>query len=460
MEREPRNSGVHVMCLSFPPQGHINPMIQFCKRLASKGLMVTLITTTSCTAKFTQTQASSINLERISDGFKEGEMTTANIEEFFKGFKISVSQSLAELIEKQTSSRYPPKFLVYDSYMPWALDIARRFGIDGAPLCTTSMAVHTIYYHVHQGRVKTPVEESSVISLPSMPLLGKNDLPSFLYLSGSPHDFLLNETVDQFSNIQQLNWLFVNTFDKLEDEVVNWMRRSQCPINTIGPMIPSMYLDKRLEDDKNYELSSSKPNKEDNCVKWLDSKETASVVYVSYGSWAPLGEEQMEELAWGLKRRNNNFLWVVKESEKKNLPSKFIEETSEKGLVVTWSPQLDVLAHKSVGCFMTHCGWNSTLEALSLGVPMVAVPQFSDQTTNAKFVVDVWEVGVRVRVNEKGIVTKEEIEECISQIMQGERGKQIRRNSDKWKELAKEAVCHGGSSDQNIEQFVAKISSN
>ncbi|KAL5848423.1 hypothetical protein ACOSQ4_006436 [Xanthoceras sorbifolium] len=457
MEREPRNSGVHVMCLSFPPQGHINPMIQFCKRLASKGLMVTLITTTSCTAKFTQTQASSINLERISDGFKEGEMTTANIEEFFKGFKISVSQSLAELIEKQTSSRYPPKFLVYDSYMPWALDIARRFGIDGAPLCTTSMAVHTIYYHVHQGRVKTPVEESSVISLPSMPLLGKNDLPSFLYLSGSPHDFLLNETVDQFSNIQQLNWLFVNTFDKLEDEVVKWMER-QLPVKTIGPTIPSMYLDKRLEDDKGYGLSLFKPNTEA-CINWLDSKETASVVYVSFGSWCGLGEEQMEEIAWGLKRSNSYFLWVVKESEEKKLPNNFIEETSQKGLVVSWSPQLEVLAHKSVGCFMTHCGWNSTLEALSLGVPLVAMPQYSEQKMNAKFIADVWEIGVRVRVNEKGIVTKEEIEKCVRQIMEGERGQQIKGNSQKFKKLAKEAVDDVGSSDKNIHEFVAKLAS-
>ncbi|TXG72998.1 hypothetical protein EZV62_001577 [Acer yangbiense] len=147
---------------------------------------------------------------------------------------------------------------------------------------------------------------------------------------------------------------------------------------------------------------------------------TESVVYVSFGSLAALGEEQMEELAWGLKRSNSYFLWVVRESEEKKLPSNFIEETSDKGLVVTWSPQLQVLAHKSVGCFMTH-----------------------------------W---VRVKVNEKGIMTNEEIGNCIREIMERERGKEIRRNSDKWKEFAKEAVDNGGSSDKNIEEFVKKLS--
>ena len=230
---------------------------------------------------------------------------------------------------------------------------------------------------------------------------------------------------------------------------------SKLPVKTIGPTIPSMYLDKRLQDDKDYGLSLFKPS--NTCMTWLDSKETGSVVYVSFGSLAALEKEQMEEIAWGLKRSNCYFLWSVRESESGKLPSNFSDETSEKGLVVSWSPQLEVLAHKSVGCFMTHCGWNSTLEALSLGVPMVAMPQWLDQTTNAKFVADVWQVGVRTGANERGIVTQEEIEVCIREVMEGERSKDIRRNSEKWKELAKEAVDDGGSSERNIDEFVAKL---
>ena len=234
------------------------------------------------------------------------------------------------------------------------------------------------------------------------------------------------------------------------------MASQQWPIKTIGPAIPSMYLDKRLEDDKEYGLHLFKPDV-DACMKWLDTKETGSIVYTSFGSLAILGEEQLEELTGGLKNSNCYFLWVVRETEQQKLPSNFIEETTERGLVVSWCPQLEVLAHRAVGSFMTHCGWNSTLEALSLGVPMVAMPQLSDQTTNAKFIVDVWKVGVRVKLDEKGIATKEEIELCIREVMGGERGKEMKRNSIRWKELAIEAADEGGSSDKNIEEFVAKL---
>ena len=230
------------------------------------------------------------------------------------------------------------------------------------------------------------------------------------------------------------------------------------PVNvkTIGPTIPSMFLDKRLEDDKGYGLNLFEPNV-DACMKWLDTKEIGFVIYVSFGSVTALREEQMDELAWGLKNSNSYFLWVVRESEEKKLPGNFLQETAEKGLVVTWCPQLDVLAHKVIGCFMTHCGWNSTLEALSLGVPMVAMPQWTDQLTNAKFIVDVWKVGIRIKMNEKCIATKEEIELRIREVIGGERGKEMKKNSMRWKELAIEAVDEGGSSDKNIEEFLAEL---
>ena len=185
--------------------------------------------------------------------------------------------------------------------------------------------------------------------------------------------------------------------------------------------------------------------------------EAGSVIYISFGSLASLGADQMEELTLGLKNSNCHFLWVVRDSEYRKLPANFVQETTEKGLVVSWCNQLEVLAHKAIGCFMTHCGWNSTLEALSLGVPMVAMPQWTDQRTNAKFIVDVWKVGVRIKLDGKGFANKEEIELCIREIMEGESGKEMKKNSVKWKKLAIEAVDEGGSSDKNIEEFVEKL---
>ncbi|GAY35067.1 hypothetical protein CUMW_278000 [Citrus unshiu] len=210
-----------------------------------------------------------------------------------------------------------------------------------------------------------------------------------------------------------------------------------------------MYLDKQLEDDKDYGFSMFKQNNE-SCIKWLNDQAKGSVVYVSFGSMATLKIEEMEELAWGLKASD-------KESEQSKLPENFSDETSQKGLVVNWCPQLGVLAHEATGCFLTHCGWNSTLEALSLGVPMVAMPQWADQSTNSKYIMDVWKMGLKAPADEKGIVRREAIAHCISEILEGERGKEIKQNAGKWRNFAEEAVAKGGSSDKNIDEFVANL---
>lgn len=225
------------------------------------------------------------------------------------------------------------------------------------------------------------------------------------------------------------------------------------PVKAVGPTIPSFYLDKRMPDDKEYGLSAFKPIT-DPCMNWLHEKPTKSTIYVSFGSFAELGVEQVHAIALALKTMHAPFLWVVRASEEAKLPKNYKEETSEKGMIVTWCNQLDVLGHVAIGCFITHCGWNSTLEAISSGVPMVAMPHWSDQSTNAKLVSDVWRMGIRARKDEKGIVGEDEIVRCVKHVMEGD---EIGTNAMKWKKLAKEAVDEGGSSDTNIQQFVSAL---
>lgn len=231
------------------------------------------------------------------------------------------------------------------------------------------------------------------------------------------------------------------------------------PFRTVGPTVPSTYLDNRLEQDKEYGFSIFQPD-HDTTMAWLSTKPKGSVAYVSFGSMAELKVDQMHELAMGLRRSNCYFLWVVRPSEAEKLPQGFANgtETSQKGLIVTWCPQLEVLSHKAVGLFVTHCGWNSTLEALSLGVAMLAMPQWTDQITNAKYIMDVWRMGLRpIADKERGVVRSEEIEQWIREVMEGERGKEMRENAGKWKRIAGEAAGEGGSSDRNIDEFVAKL---
>lgn len=227
------------------------------------------------------------------------------------------------------------------------------------------------------------------------------------------------------------------------------------PLEMVGPMVPSAYLDQQIEGDTTYGATLWEPSGE-RCLKWLDTKPLKSVVYVSFGSMASIKTKQAEEIAWGLKESNLPFLWVAKESEEK-LPVEFLSSIGEAGLIVTWCNQLEVLTHRGIGCFITHCGWNSTLEGLSLGVPMVGVPQWRDQPTNAKFVEDVWKVGVRAKKDEEGIVTRDEVARCIREVMVGERSEEIKKNASKWRDLARRAVSTGGSSDRNIDEFVGKL---
>lgn len=228
------------------------------------------------------------------------------------------------------------------------------------------------------------------------------------------------------------------------------------PAKLIGPMVPSAYLDGRIEGDKGYGASLWKPLSE-NCIKWLKTKPQKSVVYISFGSMVSLSAKQMEEIARALKGGDFNFLWVVRESERGKFPDRFMDCTAGKGLVVSWCNQLEMLDHPAIGCFVTHCGWNSTIEGLSLGVPMVGMPQWSDQMTDAKFIEDIWNVGVRAKEDEYGIVRREELLFCLKEVMEGERSQEIRRNADKWKEMARAAVAENGSSDTSINEFVKHL---
>ncbi|KAG6680705.1 hypothetical protein I3842_13G056200 [Carya illinoinensis] len=446
-------SRAHCLVFPYPAQGHINPMVEFSKRLKHKGVEVTLVNT-HFISKNIQKEGNSIALETISDGYDEGGREQAeNDQTYLERFERVGSKNLTELLEKLSRSGRPVNCIVYDPFLPWALDIAQESGLVAVVFLTQSIAVDIIYYHVHKGELKLPLLEPEVL-LPSLPPLEPQDMPSFIYKLGSYPD-IFDMLVGQFSNVEKADWVLCNTIYELEQEAVDWMSKIM-PMRTVGPTIPSMFLDKRLEDDKDYGLSIFKPNT-DAWVKWLNDRPKGSVVYVSFGSMAILEVEQMQELAWGLRMSNNYFLWVVRASEEAKLPKNFVEETLEKGLVVQWCRQLEVLTHEAVGCFVTHCGWNSTLEALSFGVPMVAMPQWTDQSTNAKYIMDFWKMGLKAPMDEKGLVRREGVVHCIMEIMEGESGEEIKKNAFKCRKLAKEAIDKGGSSDKNIEEFVANL---
>ncbi|XP_057975603.1 mogroside IE synthase-like [Malania oleifera] len=452
MEEE-RAYKAHVVVFPLDGQGHINPMLQFSKRLASKGLKITVAATTS-NIKTIEARAGSMVLEPIYDDCSEGGWHgPGGHKGYLERFEASGARRLTELVKRLVNTAHPVKCLVYDANLPWALTIAKQLGLVGIAFFTQSCAAIANYYPMHYEVLAKPLPVAAY-PMPGLPKLGVPCIPSLGPETGH-YPPLIVHILKQFDGIENADCIAFNSYDKLEEEVVKWMA-NLWPVMTVGPTIPSVYLDKRVKDDKSYGFNLYKPNN-DACMKWLNTKETGSVVYVSFGSAARLNAEQMSEMAWALKHTNYNFLWVVKAAEDILLPSNFVEETAGKGLVATWCSQLEVLAHHAIGCFISHCGWNSSVEALSFGVPVIGMPRFLDQMVNAHFLEQAWGVGVNPRANEEGFVTGEEIDRCIREVMDGERGQAIKSNAIQWKQLAREAVDEGGSSDKHTDEIVARI---
>lgn len=216
----------HCLVLSYPGQGHLNPMLQFSKRLENKGVKITLVTPKSM-HNFLHGSSKTFNnitLDSISDGYDEGGFSKAeSTQAYLDRFLRVGSETLSQLVEKLNSvSSTKVDCIVYDAFLPWVLDVAKRFGLVGAVFFTQSCAVGNIYYHVRKGVLKVPIlidfSLESEILLPTLPKLEPLDLPSFVYDVESD-TALLKMLTDQFSNVDEADWVLCNTYYELEEEV-------------------------------------------------------------------------------------------------------------------------------------------------------------------------------------------------------------------------------------------------
>ncbi|CAD6214104.1 unnamed protein product [Miscanthus lutarioriparius] len=368
----------HVLIVPFPAQGHMNPMVQFAKRLASKGVATTLVTT-----RFIQ----------------------------------------------------------------------RTAGVDAHPSC----AVSAVYYHFSQGRLAVPppvavdgdggaARSEAFLGLPEME---RSEFLSFVFDHG-PYPTIAKQAPKQFAHEGKDDWVLFNSYEDLESEVLAGLT-NYLKARAIGPCVPLPAAETTGATGRRITYGANLVNPEDSCIKWLDTKPHCSVAYVSFGSFASLDAAQTEELARGLLAAGKPFLWVVRATDEQQVPRHLLDDATASGaaMVVPWCPHLDVLAHPAVGCFVTHCGWNSTLEALSYGVPMVAMALWTDQPTNARNVELAWGAGVRARHDAgAGMFLHGEVERCVRAVMDD--GEAAR----KWRDMARAAVAPGDSSDRNLDEFV------
>ncbi|KAL8260387.1 hypothetical protein R6Q59_028340 [Mikania micrantha] len=238
-----------------------------------------------------------------------------------------------------------------------------------------------------------------------------------------------------------------NTLEFLEPTGLTHIRdHYQVPVFSVGPL------------HKIIPTRSTSFHKEDtSCISWLDKQAPRSVVYVSLGSVANVDEKVSTEMAWGLANSNQPFLWVVRPGSVQGfewfefLPEGLVSQLKMRGLIVKWAPQKEVLAHSAVGGFWSHCGWNSTLESMFEGVPMLCQPFEFDQKVNCRYLSYVWKIGVEI------VVERGEIEDAIRRVLVGKKGEEMKQRAMEIQEKVKVAVCHGGSSHNSLEAFVDYI---
>ncbi|KAL2893780.1 7-deoxyloganetin glucosyltransferase [Bienertia sinuspersici] len=181
-------------------------------------------------------------------------------------------------------------------------------------------------------------------------------------------------------------------------------------------------------DDSGVKSLGSNLWKEDlECFKWLDSKKPNSVVYVSFGSITTMTNENLIEFAWGLANSKHSFLWILRPDivtgDSAIIPPEFLAETRDRGLVTSWCDQEKVLNHTSIGSFLTHCGWNSMLDTIGSGVPVICWPFFAEQQTNTWSSFEKWKIGMEI----DNKVRRSEVEKQVKELMEGEKGKEMKR---------------------------------
>ncbi|XP_055813169.1 gallate 1-beta-glucosyltransferase 84A24-like [Solanum dulcamara] len=465
-----KSSLVHVFLVSFPGQGNVNPLLRLGKRLASKGILVTFSAPESVGQEMKAVDGNLITDQPTPYGdgmirfefFEDGSTDQSKIGDFDLAMEMleqAGRKNLPKILKKQEDEGRPVSCIVNNPFSPWVCEVAESFAIPNALLWVQSSACFLIYYHYHFNLESFPTEsepEKDVV-LPNMPVLKYDDLPTFLLESNSFELVLKRIILDQFHNLSKPFCILVDSFQELEEDVVRHMSKI-CPIRTIGPLL--------FNDPKIANIRGDCMKIEEDCIEWLDSKPPSSVVYISFGSIAVPDQEQTDEIAFGLLNSGISFLWVIKPPPEYSvfqpvvLPDGFLEKVGGRGKIVKWCPQEQVLSHPSVAFFLTHCGWNSSMEAISSGVPIVAFPQWGDQVTNAKYLVDVFKMGIRLRRGELGskIITREEIENCLRKATSDDsKIVEMKENALKWKKQAEEAVAECGSSAINIQAFVDEL---
>ncbi|CAL9080530.1 unnamed protein product [Musa textilis] len=451
----------HVVAVPYPGRGHINPMMCLCHLLAAHGAIVTFVVTEEWLALLHAADAvpppAAVCLRTIPNVIPSEAGRAADFPSFLDAVYTRMGDPFERLLDELD---FPPAAIIADSYLSWAVAAGNRRGIPVALLVTISPAAFSVLYHFDRipSHLLSPEahncdicnfysgEEFLAQWVPGLISFRLADVKSISMAK------TLKRALESVCWVPKAQIILFTSFYELGARVIDSLRSElSCPVYSVGPCIPYMM----PQVNKSIPCSGNDVD----YFSWLDSQKERSVLYVSFGSFLSVLESQMEEIAMGLRASETKFLWVAHGNS-----SRMQEVCGKSGFVVPWCDQLRVLHHPSVGGFLTHCGWNSILEAIFAGVPMLTFPIAWDQPLNSRLVVDEWKIGLSLKekLQKDDIVGRDDIAMLVKRLMDSNGGVQsteMRRRARELQTASLKANQEGGSSHSSIISFLKGLCS-
>ncbi|MCL7039493.1 hypothetical protein MKW94_012834 [Papaver nudicaule] len=327
--------------------------------------------------------------------------------------------------------------IIADENMGWVVKVAKKMGILVALFWPASVGLRALILHIPQ------LIETGVLDTNGVPVKKQIIQLSPTVISMSTDHFVWSCIGDKDAQLSMFR--YINSNNDASKDADWWLCNSfhelEAPAYLLNPNLLSV--GPLLAESQ---LTGNFWTEDINCLNWLDQQPAKSVVYVAFGSFTVFDKQQFHELALGLENAGQPFLWVVRpdltEGSTPSYPHGFQERVAHKGRMVGWAPQQKVLDHPSIACFVTHCGWNSTLEGITAGF------------LNQSYICDVWQVGLQLNKNDGGIITKDEIKHKVSALLADET---IRAKTSDLREIANKSISEGGSSMKNLNDFIESV---
>ncbi|XP_018719703.2 UDP-glycosyltransferase 87A1 isoform X1 [Eucalyptus grandis] len=423
-------STCHMVAMPYPGRGHINPMMNLCKILASRAphVTVTLVLTEEWLGLVgSDSKLSNVSFATIPNVLPSERVRAQHFSEFVEAVSTKMEAPFKEVLDRLCP---PPTLIVADTFLTWAVHVGNQRNIPVASFWTTAASNFSFLYQLqlHEQNGHLPQNLSGDEKEDSAPEIPQTRSP--LLVDGS----VMQKVRLMLNWVPRAQYLLLSSVYEFESQTVHALKPSlSFPIYTIGPSIPYFELEgnPRSNSDSNYILN------------WLDRQPGSSVLYLSLGSFLSVSSSKMDEIAVGLRDSNVRFLWVALHEASR---LKELLPDGDMGIVVPWCDQLRALTHPSVGGFWTHCGWNSIQEGVYAGLPFLAYPIAMDQGLNCKLVVDDWKVGWRVGEGEGDIAG------LVRKFMDSgdDESRELRRRVEGLRELCRHAIGPDGSSGTNI----------